>query len=169
MTTPNPSSTPMAITYNLTWDPSDQQGKEGSFGNCTWTDRTGTHSDRRPDGTSWPGIANVGDNVAFVVSPSTGQSFPSNTALTIALTFARTRGKGSSKATTPFSANNLPYSLLLQVGATLTNGNIVIPNQGISLSGFFEFSVALQVGNSPIGSPPGRNYTRDPELDVGEG
>jgi hypothetical protein len=60
--------------------------------------------------------------------------------------------------------------LLLQVAASLTNGNIVIPNQGISQSGFFEFSAALQVGNSPLDpTNPGKDYTRDPELDVGEG
>ncbi len=169
MTTPNPPATPAQISYTLTWNPSDSHGQEGSFGSGTWVDRTGTHSDRKPDGTAWPGVANTGDTISFVVTPATGQSFPSNTALTIALTFARSRGRGSSRNTTPFTANNLPYSLLLQVGASLTNGNLVIPNQGISQSGFFEFSAALQVGNSPLDPTPGKDYTRDPELDVGEG
>jgi hypothetical protein len=161
----------MTITYTLTWNPSDSKGQLGSFGEGTWVDRSpAPHPDRHPDGSPWPGIANTGDLLTFVITPASGQSFPASTPLTIALTFARTRGRGGGASTTPFQANGVPYSLLLQTGVQASNGNLTIPNQGISQAGFFEFSLALQVGNSPLDQTnPGRNYTRDPELDVGEG
>ena len=157
----------MDIKYILNFDGNNHIGR---FPSATWHDRSpqSPHHDRNPVGsnTDNPGKASIGDQVTFIIEPPPNRPFSRSESYQLVILFARKRHtQNMEQVSTPFQAVGGPHAGLIdEVMPDPASGFLISPTHTIANMGSFEFSFLLRVNGSPTSG--GRDYTRDPEMDV---